>query len=188
MVVSEVDSRPVVRQGIGYYCQIGSDGRHIGGMLVTNSIGVPLEFKYTEPVTVSRLQKILYGMVLDRYLQETLLRECLARELSCDPEYFITDFEGKEYLGTLAGREMIAIQEVKSKPAGSPASRTRTRESIVEIEDGPMLRVAFSTSDEAVRQAVIGWLKGIAKTMDVLEPIERVKTALRTILADGRRR
>ncbi len=190
MLASEREERPAPRQGIGYYCQTGSDGKHVGGMLVTNRIGVPLEFKYTEPVTITRLQKILYGAVLDRYLQETLLRECLARELSSDPEYFITDFDSKEYLGALAGREMIAVQEVRSAPGGQtqPAAIARTRESIVEIEDGPTLRVAFSTSDDAVRQVIVGWLKEVGKTMDVVEPIDRVKAALRAILAEGRRR
>ncbi len=190
MPSNERDDRSVPQQGVGYYCQLGSDGKHIGAMLVTNRIGVPLEFKYTEPVTVTRLQKILYGAVLDRYLQETLLRECLARELSSYPEYFITDFDTKEYLGTLAGREMIAIQEVRPALKGQtqPVAIARSRESIVEIEDGPTMRVAFSTSDDTVRQVIIGWLKEVAKTMDVVEPIERVKAALRAILVEGRRR
>ncbi len=190
MLSNERDIQSVPRQSIGYYCQMGSDGKHIGAMLITNRIGVPIEFKYTEPVTVNRLQKILYGAVLDRYLQETLLRECLARELSSDPEYFITDFDSMEYLGTLAGREMIAIQEVRSAPGRQPqpVARARMRESIVEIEDGSMLRVAFSTSDNIVRQAIIEWLKEVGRTMDVVEPIDRVKAALRSILADSRRR
>jgi hypothetical protein len=180
---------PSTRQ-VGYFCHLGIDGKHLGGILVTNEIGVPLEFKYTEPVMLHKLQKTLYGAALERYLHETVTRDPLARELHSDPKYVITGFEEKEYLATFAGREMIALQGVRSatsEPAGSFA-RTRDREALIMTDEGPGLRAAFSTSDEAAQQDIITWLQGISRTMDLLEPLERVKAALKMLASDERRR
>jgi hypothetical protein len=185
----EVQDSP--QRKVGYFCHYAQDGKHTGGILVTNEIGVPLEFKYTEPLAMNRLQKTLYGAVLDRYLHETLIRDSLARELQSDPRYFITGYEEKEYLGTLAGRAMIALQEVRpgSSESGASLTRTRDREALIMTEDGPPgLRAAFSTSDEALQEEMIGWLQGVARTMDLLEPLERVKAVLKMLVGDERKR
>jgi len=190
MPTPEREVKPPLRREVGYFCHFVLEGKHMGGILVTNEIGVPLEFKYTEPVAMNRLQKTLYGAVLDRYLHETVIRDSLARELHSDPKYFITGFEEKEYLGTIAGREMIALQEVRSassEPGGS-FTRTRDREAVVLTDEGPGLRAAFSTSDEAVQQDMIDWLQGAARTMDLLEPLDRVKVALKMLIGDERKR
>jgi len=138
---------------------------------------------------MNRLQRTLYGAALDRYLHETVIRDSLARELHSDPKYFITGFEEKEYLGTIAGREMIALQEIRSSSSeqGGSFTRTRDREAVIMTDEGPGLRTAFSTSDETVQQDMITWLQGVARTMDVLEPLERVRAALKMLISDERR-
>jgi hypothetical protein len=189
MPIPEREAKTPSTREVGFFCHLGLEGRHMGGILVTNEIGVPVEFEYTEPVSMSRIQKTLYGAVLDRYLHETVIRDTLARELHSNPKYIITGFEEKEYLGTLAGRGMIALQEVRSassEPGGSLA-RPRDREAVIVTDEGPGLRVAFSTSDEAVQQDMIGWLQGVARTMDLLEPLDRIKAALRILVGEERK-
>ena len=66
---------------VGYFRHHQIDDRHMGAILITNQIGVPLEFKYTEPVAATRLHKILYGSVLEKYLHETVIRDRLGREI-----------------------------------------------------------------------------------------------------------
>ncbi len=190
MPAPEQEVRSTATQQVGYFCHIGLDGRHLGGILVTNEIGVPLEFKYTEPVALHRLQKTLYGAALDRYLHETVTRDPLARELHSDPKYVITGYEEKEYLGTFGGREMVALQGVRSASSdpGGSFGRARGREALILTEEGPGLRAAFSTSDEGVQESIIAWLQGVSRTMDLLEPLERVKAALKMLAGEERRR
>ena len=188
MQVQDTSNRP--QRQVGFFHHLSADGKHMGAILVTNHIGVPLEFKYTEPVTMNRLQRILYGAVLDRYIHETAIRDSLGRELHSDPRYFITNFDEKDFLGKLAGREMIALQELRAA-AGEPAgsfSRTRDREALVEIDGGPTLKVLFSTAEETVQQEMAAWIRDLGQTMDLLEPMERIRTALKTIMGDDRRR
>ena len=167
---------------VGYFCHLRIDDRHMGAILVTNQIGIPLEFRYTEPVTATKLHKILYGPALERHLHETVIRERLARELRSRPEYFITPYDEKDFLGFLAGREMMAIQEMKipGSPRG-PFTRIREREVITELEDGPTLRLAFSTPDDPVQRSMVTWLQEIGRTMNVVEPFDRITTALKSL-------
>lgn len=161
----------------------------MGAILVTNQIGVPVEFKYTEPVTATRLHRILYGTVLERYLHETVIRDRLAREVRALPDYFIAPFTEREYLGSLAGRAMMAIQQA-NLPAGDspgPFMRIRDKEIIAQLEDGPVLRISFSTAEDGEQHHMINWLQEFARTMDVLEPLERIRTALESLCLDRKK-
>ena len=188
MPTQELEAKTPSAQQVGYFCHLGLEGRHLGGILVTNEIGVPLEFKYTEPIALNRLQRTLYGAALERYLHETVTRDPLARELHSDPKCIIAGFEEKEYLCTFAGREMIALQGIRSASSETGGAFARSREALIMTDEGHGLRAAFSTSDEAVQQDIIAWLQGISRTMDLLEPLERLKAALRMLAGDEKRR
>jgi len=173
----------------GYFCHLKIDEKHTGAILITDQIGVPLEFKYTEPVVVTKLHRILYGSSLDRYLHESVIRDRLAKELRTSPEFFLAPYEEKDYLGELAGKEMIAVQRIRpgqTDPAG-PFIRIRDREAIVELEDGVQFRLAFSTADDAAQQFAVTWLQELSRTMDILEPMDRISSALRSICGDEKK-
>ncbi len=47
---------------IAYFSLYKSDDeKYAGGLLIINENGIPVSFKYTEPVTPSEIQKIIYG-------------------------------------------------------------------------------------------------------------------------------
>jgi hypothetical protein len=178
------------RNQVGYFCHLKLDDKHMGAILVTNQIGVPLEFKYTEPVVATRLHKILYGTVLEKYLHETVIRDRLGREVRTSPNYFITSYDEKEFLGSIADREIMAVQKYPMPPGelSSPFNRIREREAIVKLEEESLfLRLAFSTTNETVQHNMVAWLQEIARTMDVLEPLDRITSALTSICGDGKR-
>ncbi|MGD0100927.1 MAG: hypothetical protein ABSC60_11320 [Acidobacteriota bacterium] len=189
----QIQEKPVTnpsRKQVGYFCHLRIDEKHMGAILVTNQIGVPLEFKYTEPVVATRLHKILYGSVLEKYLHETVIRDRLAREVRTSPNYFIAPYEEREFLSPLAEREMMAIQQYSLPPeeASGPFNRIREREAIVELEEEKLfLRLAFSTSDEALQRNMAVWLQEIARTMDVLEPLNRMTSALTSLCGEAKR-
>jgi hypothetical protein len=175
---------------VGYFTYLKMDERHIGAILVTNQIGVPIEFKYTEPVVATKLHKILYGSVLEKYLHETVIRDRLGREVRTAPNFFIAPYDEKEFLGSIADREMMAIQKYMEPPGeiSGPFNRIREREAIVELEeDAVFLRLSFSTSDESTQHSMVAWLQEIARTMDVLEPLDRITSALTNLCGDRKK-
>jgi hypothetical protein len=186
-------AKPVInpsRKQVGYFCHLRIEEKHMGAILITNHIGIPLEFKYTEPVTATRLHKILYGSVLDRHLHTTVIRDRLGSEIRTLPDFFITPYDEKEYLGPIADREVMAVQKCSLPPAELTGafSRIREREVIIELQDEPMfLRLAFSTSDESLQHNMVIWIQEISRTMDILEPLDRISTALTSLCGDGKR-
>ncbi len=182
-------SNPSRRQ-VGYFCHLRVDEKHMGAILITNQIGVPLEFKYTEPVVATKLHKILYGSVLEKYLHETVIRDRLGREVRTSPDYFITSYDEKEFLGPIADRDMVAVQKCVLPPGELSGSfnRIREREAIVELEeDASFLRLAFSTADEAIQHSMVAWLQEVSRSMDIVEPLDRITSALMSICGDGKR-
>jgi hypothetical protein len=174
---------------VGYFSHLRINEKHIGAILVTDQIGVPLEFKYTEPVVATKLHRILYGTVLEKYMHETVLRDRLGREIRTSPNYFITPYDEKEFLGSIADREMMAVQKCVA-PLGEfsgPFNRIRECEAIVELEEEPLfLRLAFSTADETIQRKMVAWIQEMAHTMDVLEPLDRITSALTSLCGDGK--
>ncbi len=189
MPIQEKQPTPAARRQVGFFCHVRIGEKHLGGILVTNQIGVPLEFKYTEPVAAGKLHKILYGPVLEKYIHETVLRDRLAHEVRTEPEYFIAPYEEREFLSSIAGKEMMAIQRCNATVGEVSGSftRLRDREAIVELEEGQVFRLAFSTPDDSQQHAMVAWLQDVGRTMDILEPLERVATALKSLCGEEKR-
>jgi hypothetical protein len=190
MAIQENNVINASQKRVGYFSHLKIDERHMGAVLVTNQIGVPLEFKYTEPVVATKLHKILYGSVLEKYLHETVIRDKLGSEIRTVPNYFITSYDEKEFLGSIGDKEMVAVQKYALPPGelSGPFSRIRDREAVIELEDDPVfLRLAFSTANETVQHEIAAWLQEIARTMDLLEPLDRITSALTSICGDGKR-
>jgi hypothetical protein len=176
------------RNQVGYFLHSKIAEKHLGAIMVTNQIGIPLEFKYSEPVTATKLHRILYGSVLDKYLHETVIRDRLAKEIQNTPKYFITSYDEKEFLGPVADRAMMAIQRYALPPPeiSGAFTRIREREAIIKLEEESIfLRIAFSTGDELVQRDMIAWLQEMARTMDVLEPLDRISNALTNLCGEG---
>ncbi len=179
------------RKQVGYFCHLKINERHMGAILVTNQIGIPLEFKYTEPVVATKLQKILYGSVLEKYLHETVIRDRLGREVHTSPDYFITSYDEKDFLGSVANRNMMAVQKYSLPPEEFSGTfhRVRECEALVELEEERIfLRLVFSTHDETIQRNMVTWLQEIARTMDVLEPLDRITRALTSLCGEEGKR
>ncbi|HNX97400.1 MAG TPA: hypothetical protein PKK12_06945, partial [Candidatus Aminicenantes bacterium] len=65
------------RLKIGYLSGIRVDDQFIGGVMITDSTGIPLEFKYTEPIRPTRIHQIIFGRVLERYIHEEVIKKNL---------------------------------------------------------------------------------------------------------------
>ena len=190
MAVQEKQAMDPSRKQVGYFCHLRLEEKHMGAILITNQIGVPLEFKYTEPVIATRLHKILYGSVLEKYLHETVIRDRLGLEVRTSPNYFITSYNEKEFLGPIADRQVMAVQKYMLQPGELPGqfNRIREREAVIELEEEPAyLRLAFSTADETVQHNMAAWLQEMARTMDVLEPLDRITSALSSICGEAKK-
>ena len=66
-------------------------GGYLGGVLVCDTKGFPLEFRYTEPIFPTKIQKVLYGHNLDKYLKVDVLLDSLLKVLGTKYDVLIVN-------------------------------------------------------------------------------------------------
>jgi hypothetical protein len=76
---------------LGFLRIVESPAGDVGGMLVTNRIGRPLEFQCTTPVKANRTQEILYGQTLRPFLHSELIGRTLVERLQVKPDVILID-------------------------------------------------------------------------------------------------
>jgi len=80
------------------------DRGYVGGLLITNHFGRPLEFQCTAPLKPNRTQEILYGPTLIPYVLGDLIGRTLIEKVGVKPHIVLT--ERQDLLGL---RELIEI-------------------------------------------------------------------------------
>jgi hypothetical protein len=53
---------------LGFLRVISIEAGYVGGLLVTNRIGRPMEFQCTTPVRPNKTQEVLYGPTLESFI------------------------------------------------------------------------------------------------------------------------
>ena len=102
----------MAENNLAYLMILEEEGTYMGGFMVTDLLGLPLEFKYTDPITPTALQQILYGKVLRQYLRDDILVRNLLREIKTVPSMIVVP--EPEYLSgrDKAGRTpMVSLQK-----------------------------------------------------------------------------
>lgn len=142
----------------------------IGGLLVTNHFGRPLEFQCTAPLKPNRTQEILYGPTLVPYLLGDLIGRTLIEKVSVKPHLVLTE---RDDLLTLRDLISIPVACVSDLP---PASEAVAAERPQHRLGRQVLRFhAAHTDDHAVARHGAG---SVPNDADLREPFERVREAL----------
>ena len=167
----------------GYLVVRADGGEYLGGLMVTDRDGLPLDFRYTDPVTPTRLQRALYGRVLDRYLRGQLLLGTLLEALEARPSLLIVD--DRDLVDEDPGIPVAFAEATGLDPLGEVGVRKDEGESGTLLQTGaarsPLRVLSSSGADEALATALVA----LSERIDVLEPAERVRTALDVIAAGG---
>jgi hypothetical protein len=76
---------------LGFLTVLQESGAFLGGYLVTNLWGRPLEFRLSTAVQPNRVQQILYGQTLEPYLCGQLIGKTLVEKTATPVQMVITD-------------------------------------------------------------------------------------------------
>jgi hypothetical protein len=184
-----MSSRDVAGHRPGYLVVQADDrGTYVGGLMVTDTSGLPVDFRFTDPVTPTRLQRALYGGVLDRYLRTEVVLRTLFDALEQPPSLLIVDD------ATLLDEPIDLCPLAFVGPSGSdaigpPGTRSSSGQGantlLLQVGGtGHPLRVTLPAASEH-EPLVVETLLALSERMDVLEPLERVRDALGVIVAEG---
>jgi hypothetical protein len=146
----------------------------VGGLLVTNRFGRPLEFQCTTPVKANRTQQILFGPQLRPYVLTELIGKTLVEKVGVTPHLVLTE-----------STDLLPLREHISVPVASlidtPADDSRT------ISLGKQ-RLRFHDAHDDDRSEVARQAAQIPDSADLKEPFDRVREALaETIKAHSNR-
>ena len=137
----------------------------VGGYLVTNAWGRPLEFRLTTAVQPNRVQQILYGPTLTEYLHADLIGKTLVEKTGTQPTLIVTDS-----LPALGLRGRVGIPVVAVGPAAGSAD-------VIELAHprGPLL---FSAKYPEDRTVIEDRLERVDPAVDLGEPFARIREAI----------
>ena len=90
-------------------------GGMLGGYLILNRNGRPVEFHCTAPVRPTKTQRILYGPTLDSYLMGEQIARALVLRSSVLPQLLITDIPQVQSLRSLV-KPPVMLTEIPASP------------------------------------------------------------------------
>lgn len=178
-----------VKTSVGYILSlVVAEQVFMGGAMVTDASGLPLEFRYTEPVRATKLQRVLYGDVLEKYIHGDVIAANLIGRLEQKPEVFLVSDPALLAVLQAAGKKAAALMPTRVPPLKEYGAEQEGGEGefLLQLSDsGSPLRVKAAPGIEAARWAEIARaLVDVGRTMDVLEPLARVETAIRMLWED----
>lgn len=164
-------------------------GEFLGGVLITDRLGIPLEFRHTEPVSPTKVQQVLYGKALERFLKSETLAKCLLNDLENKPDLLvIPDLEYSE-LTRFYNFPFVLLTKAAREPFQKHGDFVEVSESEIHLQILSLrepLRVRVDRKNAASMAAIKTILIDVGRTMDMLEPLTRVQEALRALVAEVR--
>jgi hypothetical protein len=160
------DRPPPASVALAFLTVIQDAGGWVGGYLVTNAWGRPLEFRLTSAVQPNKVQSVLYGPTLAEYLHADVIGKALVEKTSIRPDLIITDLTAM--LG-LRSRVDIPVIGILKDGAADAATFSNPRSS------APLLLSPKFASDEIV---IANRLEGVDPAVDLAEPFDRIREAV----------
>jgi hypothetical protein len=152
---------------LGFLTVIQDPGGFLGGYLVTNSWGRPLEFRLTTAVQPNRVQQILYGHTLIEYIHADLIGKTLVEKTGTQPSLIVTDTPA-----VLPLRSRLDIPVIAVAIDGLPADVLTVSHTPTST---PLHYLATHCSD---RETIESLLAGIDPAVDLAEPFQRIREAI----------
>jgi len=158
----------------------------IGGYLILNQAGRPLEFHCTAPVKANRAQQILFGPTLESYLYGEQIGQTLLGKSSLEPLVVCTDVElaltVRDYISLPVALVLTDEEIPKQASAESPSciwrvdAAHRAGSHLNQFALGRN-RLAVPAHRETDRQMISDRLENVAG-LDLSEPFERIREAV----------
>ncbi len=152
---------------LGFLTVLQEPSGWLGGYLVTNGWGRPLEFRLTTAVQPNRIQAALYGPTLTEYLLADLIGKTLVEKTSAKPDLIVTDIPAALPLRSRLEIPVVALRSQTSIPETTPMDHSRT-------SAGLLLPARFATDAQTVAEL----LDRVDTAVDLGEPFARIREAI----------
>ena len=156
------------------HCRIGfltvvetRDRGYVGGLLVTNQLGRPLEFQCTTPVKPNRTQEILYGPTLRSFIYGELIAATLLERAGIRPDVILVEQS-----------DAMTEQSKERVPRGIVLGDHDDRNSSAISLGGSRIQFQPGMPPEELQRLQ----SAMPEQADLSEPFERIREALKETL------
>jgi hypothetical protein len=136
----------------------------MGGYLLLNAAGRPVEFHCTAPLKPNRAQQILYGPTLEPYLYGEQIAGALVGKATVEPLLICTD-----------ARPVLAVRELIDLPVALVLSADAADPNQFDVGRN---RLAIDSAHESDRSLIVERLAVLADSFDLAEPFSRIREAI----------
>lgn len=162
-------SKPSGPLTLGFLAVLQDQTGWLGGYLVTNGWGRPLEFRLTTAVQPNRVQSALYGSTLTEYLHADVIGKTLVEKTGTKPDLIVTDS-----LPALALRSRIEIPVIAIVAPGTTLAPDAITFAHARSPGGLLLPARFAVDRDVVAQL----LERVDSAVDLAEPFARIREAV----------
>ena len=155
---------------VGFLTVLHEASGYLGGYLVTNAWGRPLEFRLSSAVQPNRVQQILYAGTLQPYICADLIGKTLVDKAGIPVQLIVTDREP-----VLDLRLKLDVPVAWLAPADLPADPKAVTARPAAAGRGPLVCHPRFAADAARVRALLDPLDG---ALDLAEPFTRVREAI----------
>lgn len=161
--------------------QVASGG-FLGAILICDTKGFPIEFRYTEPIVPTKIQKVLYGNNLEKYLKVDVILDSLLKVLSSNYDMLIVSDEVLlEYKETQNILKMTPAQNPllskEDKIQKINSNEVLIRIPLVESPIRLLFQKDFKCEGEPF-EGIAAALLEMGESIDILEPLSRVQKSI----------
>ena len=167
---------------IGFYSLYETDIKdsYVGTLLITDSYGIPLEFKCTHSVKATAIQKALYGERLQPYIGIELCGVPLMKSITNSPDFL---FVNENYLLTMRGKistPVILIARADKENQDKPEEFAKEGKLLVahEYNNFEPVEIQYNQDFAKDTKATLEDVNTISANFDLIEPFERMKKSV----------
>ena len=154
------------------------DQGSVGGYLIVNLAGRPLEFHCTAPVRANRAQEILFGPTLEPYLFGEQIGHALYSRSKLTPAILFTDREPVMSLRSRCPTPILLIQDDAADVSRQQlGTRAREHHGLDRFSLGRH-SMAIHQEQADDRQIAIRLWDELRLDLDLAEPFERIQEAV----------
>lgn len=146
----------------------------VGGFLLLNKVGRPIEFHCTAPVRPNRAQEILYGNTLSDFLYSEQIAQALIKHSKSNLFAIITDIPQ-----ILSAQENIATPIIFAAKLKNEqlSAELNNLDNLAEIKLGNSIGILSSSFADANPDLSRTFSESF-NSIDPLEPFERIRSAI----------
>jgi len=155
---------------LGFLTVLHEASGYLGGYLVTNLWGRPLEFRLSTAVQPNRVQQILYGQTLNGYLHGELIGKTLVEKTASAASLIFTDRQAVLDLRSTLELPIVwvAAGDLAPEEAGAVVRPT--------LNNRPALVTSAKHPNDLSR--INSVLDQLDANLDLIEPFSRIREAI----------